>query len=462
MPSKKKDEGRKKKKDEIEIIGPRTSATFMPTKLRLLASRTKYNNEQHANLLNQLRLEEGEGDDNKSDSSASEYYEAQQEIENNRRASISSNAQSSRLREKLEKWDQSRCENQKHQLSVRKESESSKRKTDWIRFRIFCGNMVNNEIVQIAMIVVIIINSLLMGVATFDFVTEDPEMQGTFKVVDRCFLVIYTIELLLQFAYFGWRMIQDAWLAFDFFVVVVSWAFDFVDGGGEVQIIRAFRIFRSFRLLTRIKVLRDLVAAISQVVPRLCAVGMLMLLVFYIFSVLFTDMFRTVEVEGGYPFATLHDSLFTSVELMTLEWGDFARTCMEADPHVGWIPFVFFIFMSGFIVVNLIIALICDAVSLIDEIARERAAVKEGIVIETPEEQLQFAQTRIVVLEERIRMMQLSHENMQNLLETLALELRESNVIGKGEESSIPTSIVPNFSSRISGIFMGKDDNASE
>mmetsp|Transcript_19040 Transcript_19040/g.28726 ORF Transcript_19040/g.28726 Transcript_19040/m.28726 type:complete len:477 (-) Transcript_19040:487-1917(-) len=457
-----------RKKDPVEIVGPKTSATFMPTKLRLLASRRNYDDHKSM-LLTQLR--EVASKDEEDSSNGSEYYEAREGQDPfstpSRRDSTGSMgsmkntpmSQSQKIRSRIEKENYSMREEQRDKLSARSESESSNRKMNWIKFRIWCGTLINHDVVQIAMIAVIIINSLFMGVATFDFVTDDPQMQETFKSIDRIFLVIYTIELLMQFAYYGWRMIQDAWLAFDLFIVVVSWVFDFYQGGGNVQIIRAFRIFRSFRLLTRIKVLRDLVAAISQVIPRLCAVLCLLLLIFYIFSVLFTELFREVEVEDGFPFATLHDSLFTSVELMTLEWGDFARECMVYQPRIGWIPFVFFIFITGFIVVNLIIAVICDAVSLIDQIAREREAVKEGVVLESKEDQLHFAQCRIVVLEERVKMMQQSHDNMQNLLETLAAELYIAGDVSS--ESSIPRSIVPNFSGAISGMFGGKDQEES-
>lgn len=472
MPSNSKDKGRKKK-SEIEIIGPRTSATFMPKKLRLLASRRKYD-DHHASLLSQLAQEEKNAEEEKKEiesNASSEYYEAQEGDQlgssSRRQNLVADHSATSRLRQKLEKSElkQSMAATQKEKLSEREQRETSKFRTNWLKFRIFCGKTINNDAVQIAMIVIIIVNSLFMGVATFDFVTDDPEMLETFKTIDRYFLVVYTVELLMQFTYFGWRMIQDAWLAFDLIVVAISWVFDFYDGGGNLQIIRAFRIFRSFRLLTRIKVLRDLVAAIGQVIPRLIAVGTLLLLVFYIFSVLFTELFYEVEVEGGYPFATLHDSLFTSVELMTLEWGDFARTCMEFDPYLGWIPFVIFIFMSGFIVFNLIIAVICDAVSIIDDVAREREAMKQGIVIETPEEQLNFAKSRIAVLEERVLMMQKSHQNMQILLEVLAAELCESkgDLMSAGE-SSIPSLItgLPRFSETISGIFGGKDRVADD
>mmetsp|Transcript_30080 Transcript_30080/g.49718 ORF Transcript_30080/g.49718 Transcript_30080/m.49718 type:complete len:405 (+) Transcript_30080:129-1343(+) len=296
------------------------------------------------------------------------------------------------------------------------------RRSAFNRFRLMCGKIVNNEIVQIGMIVLIIINAAVMGIATFDFVTDDPATEELFTNIDRGFLIIYTVELVMQFIYFGWHLIQDPWLVFDLVVVVASWGFDASgDSGNQFQIIRAFRIFRAFRLITRIKVLRDLVAAIGEVIPRMTAIGMLLILIFYIFAVLFTELFKDLELSAQY-FTTLDRSLFTCYEMMTLEWAGIAREVMN-EKSWAWAPFIAFIMITGFMVFNLIIAVICDAVSIIDQVAREREARAKGIILETPEEQLDFAQQRMDVLSERVDHMLKTQKDMQGMLELLSSEL---------------------------------------
>lgn len=54
-----------------------------------------------------------------------------------------------------------------------------------------------------------------MGVATFDFVKEDPTNERAFEITDMAFLIVFTIELGLQFIHRGWRLITDGWLVFD-------------------------------------------------------------------------------------------------------------------------------------------------------------------------------------------------------------------------------------------------------
>ena len=60
-------------------------------------------------------------------------------------------------------------------------------------------------------------------------------------------------------------------------------------------------------------------------------------------------------------------TLFTLYQMMTLDaWAVIARQYM-ADNAWAWMPFVTFVIISGFIVVNLIIAVICDAISALKD-----------------------------------------------------------------------------------------------
>lgn len=283
------------------------------------------------------------------------------------------------------------------------------------RIRLTCGKTINNEYVQLGMIGLIILNAVFMGVATFDFVSNSPAIGEKFKKIDTAFLSVFTIELSMQFIYYGWRLVQDAWLVFDLVIISLSWGLE------GLQIIRAFRIFRAFRLITRIKVLRDLVTAIAEVIPRMTAIGLLLILIFYIFAVLFTELFQDLVLSENY-FNTLDASLFTCYEMMTLEWADLAREVM-AQKSWAWAPFLAFIAITGFIVFNLIIAVICDAVSIVDRVAREREAAAKGETIHSVDDKLEFAQVTIDALSNRVISMLKHQREMQDMVELMATEL---------------------------------------
>eukprot|EP00549_Striatella_unipunctata_P015491 CAMPEP_0118696580 /NCGR_PEP_ID=MMETSP0800-20121206/13933_1 /TAXON_ID=210618 ORGANISM="Striatella unipunctata, Strain CCMP2910" /NCGR_SAMPLE_ID=MMETSP0800 /ASSEMBLY_ACC=CAM_ASM_000638 /LENGTH=383 /DNA_ID=CAMNT_0006595723 /DNA_START=2700 /DNA_END=3851 /DNA_ORIENTATION=- len=222
------------------------------------------------------------------------------------------------------------------------------------------GLVVNDVRFAQMIILLIIVNSILMGVATFDFVTQDPGVERVFEIADTCFLLVFTIELVLQFMHRGFQIFSDGWLTFDFLVVAGSWFFS------ELQVIRAFRIFRTIRLITRIKALKELVAALLNVIPRMCAIAWLLALVFYIFAVLFTHLFKDLYKDGYTSadyFSRLDITLFTLFQIMTLDsWSEITKETMEAY-KLAWIPFISFVILSTFIVINLIIAVICDAVA---------------------------------------------------------------------------------------------------
>ena len=226
------------------------------------------------------------------------------------------------------------------------------------RLRLLCGGVVNHPQVQILVIYLIVINAAMMGVATYDFVTENPVVNSAFNKTDLVFLIVFTIELAMQFIFRGYTLFKNGWLVFDFVIILVSWV------AAPLQVIRSFRIFRALRVITRVKTMRNLVQALFSILPRLGAITAMLLLIFYIFGVLFTELFGELELSGEY-FSRLDYSLLTLFVMMTMEWSDIARECM-AQIWWAWMPFISFIMITGFIVFNLIIAVVCDAVAVIE------------------------------------------------------------------------------------------------
>jgi len=236
------------------------------------------------------------------------------------------------------------------------------RRVTW--FRKAVGDAINHPKVQLVVIVLIMINAIMMGLATFDFVMDNPDVDRAFEITDQAFLVIFTIELVMQFIFMGFGIFRDGWLVFDFIIIVSSWSLMRVDGVDSLQIIRAFRIFRALRIITRIKTMRNLVTALFDVMPRLGLITALLCLIFYIFAVLFTTLFGPLDLPYHY-FSRLDHSLMTLFVFMTMEWSDITRELM-AQVWWAWAPCIIFIMVTGFIVFNLIIAVVCDAVAVVE------------------------------------------------------------------------------------------------
>jgi hypothetical protein len=155
----------------------------------------------------------------------------------------------------------------------------------------------------------------MMGIATFPVVKDSPNVSSKFELIDQIFLIIFTIEAAMQLAFHGWTLFKDAFLVFDLTIVALSWALE------GVKVARAFRIFRALRLITRIDVMRNLIKALISVLPNLTGIAMLLFLVFYIFAVMFTQLFK--DASKQYPrtqqyFVALPETFFTLFQMMTL------------------------------------------------------------------------------------------------------------------------------------------------
>jgi voltage-gated sodium channel len=242
-----------------------------------------------------------------------------------------------------------------------------------IVLRSCCGAIVLNDTFQLFMVLLIVLNSIEMGLATFDFIDNNPHMKHVFDMLDQAFLIAFTVEIALNLGYWGYQLFFDGWLIFDLFIVCASW------GLQGVQVLRSIRIFRAFRLVVRIPILKSLVLAFYHVIPRMGAIVGLFSLVMYIFAVtttiLYGDFYRREITQQDY-FGTLFLSLFTLMQFVTLEgWSEVVRDVMAVDPVAKYI-FGLYITISAFILYSLVVAVVCDSFLLVESKIRAELKAK--------------------------------------------------------------------------------------
>jgi hypothetical protein len=265
------------------------------------------------------------------------------------------------------------------------------------KFRNVCGAFVNDDRVQLVMVILIVINAIMMGVATFSFVTDNEKVNNAFQKTDEAFLSLFTIELGLQLIYHGFHLFLDGWLLFDFCIIIMSWSLE------SMQVIRAFRVFRAVRLVTRLKALKNLLIALFAVAPSMAGIVALLLLIMYIYAVMCTVLFKPLYSEGVTDedyFGSLFASLFTLFQMMTLEnWAAVVRQ-VQVSYSWAWAVFSSYLLMTSFILYSLIIAVVCDAVKVTEhqdekeeqlreqEVVFERVTLLENAVADMAEQQL--------------------------------------------------------------------------
>ena len=264
-----------------------------------------------------------------------------------------------------------------------------------------CGIIVNDGRTRMLITVVIIVNSILMGVATYPFVRDSAEVSKAFAIVDMVFLLIYTAEIILQFIYHGFKMFVDGWLVFDFFIVAISWAFESFSVIRAFRVVRSIRIFRAFRLVGRFKPMREVVNALLAVMPNLMYITLLLSLTFYINAVFFTSMFKDLYERGlteeNY-FSTLDVSSFTLFQVMCLDdWSEIARDVMNTYTW-AWVPFTLFLITTTFTVLNMFIAVFCKAIHELDAIRNEEEGIDQKNIYEIYSDELNQLTDKLLLL----------------------------------------------------------------
>jgi hypothetical protein len=245
-----------------------------------------------------------------------------------------------------------------------------------------CNTFVNNERFKITIIYLIVLNSITLGIATCDFLNHYSGTRTALNIVDFILLLIFTIELIAQFGCRGMSFLQVGWLKFDLVVIIASWMIivsqtaSFYKSGWWTKFdllviiaswimptLKVARAFRVFRLFSRIPFMRHIVVALLIVAPKLGISAAAISLLFYVFGVLFTDMFKELKLSEDY-FSGLNNTLFTLFQCMTISgWPSIAREIMAAGYGWAWIPFISWIILSKFTLIQLSIAILCQSLS---------------------------------------------------------------------------------------------------
>jgi Ion transport protein len=226
------------------------------------------------------------------------------------------------------------------------------------------GDILRNECFSTMIVLVILLNAVLMGVGTLPSIANNPRKSAVFENIDVGFLVLFTIEVSMQLFYRGCGFFSDGWLIFDLLIICSSWML------APLQVVRVFRIFRILRLIPKVQELKDVVEAVTSSMPKMVAIFALIQLQYYIFAVMFTQLFGTAYKEGVTSidyFSRLDKTYFTLFQLMTLDsWSSITRELMKKYVW-AWLPMTLYVLSTTFIILNLIIAVICDSISKISK-----------------------------------------------------------------------------------------------
>jgi voltage-gated sodium channel len=219
----------------------------------------------------------------------------------------------------------------------------------------------------------IVTAGVIIGMETSPAMVE--RFEHIFHFCDVLILSIFILEIVIKVGAEGrrpWRYFFDPWNLFDFLIVAVC--FLPIDAS-FAAVLRLARLFRVLKLVRALPKLQVLVSALLKSLPSMAYVGLLLGLLFYIYSVAGVFLFgQNDPVHFGNLWIAML-SLFRVVtgedwtDVMYIQMygcqdypfsGEFVKYCTDpvSYPIFGALFFVSFMFLGSLIILNLFIGVI--------------------------------------------------------------------------------------------------------
>jgi len=238
------------------------------------------------------------------------------------------------------------------------------------------GRLVDHPAFQYAILGLILLAAVLVGLETFPSIVE--RYGDALHLLDQVIIWLFALEAALKMAQHkaNWyRYFHDPWNVFDFVIVVVC----FLPVDAEyAAVLRLVRVLRAMRLITTVPQLQLLVGSLIKSLPSMCYVGLLLVLMFYIYAVMGVFLWRD---NDPVHFGNLQTSMLSLFRVVTLEdWTDVMYIQMygsdqydfsaqtrdayegqfnsKASPVLGAFYFVSFVLLGTMIMLNLFIGVI--------------------------------------------------------------------------------------------------------
>jgi voltage-gated sodium channel len=216
---------------------------------------------------------------------------------------------------------------------------------------------------------VIAFNALVLGLDTYDSLRDD--YGNLLTVLNDVCLGIFVIEVALRIASYGSRpqdFFKEGWNVFDFVVIGAA----FLPGLRQnATLLRLVRLLRVVRLVSVLPELRVLISGMGRALPPIGSMGVLALLFLYVYGMLGWILFGDELPE---QWGDIGDAMLTLFTVFTLEgWNEVLYEAQEVHSW-AWVFFISFVLLASLLIINILIAIIINAM----EEAREAEQREEA------------------------------------------------------------------------------------
>jgi voltage-gated sodium channel len=263
----------------------------------------------------------------------------------------------------------------------------------------FCRNTIEYKWFELAIVIVIITNSVLIGIETY-------KVTPAIVVIQHFILGIFTFEIITRFiarestkSFF-----LSGWNIFDLFLVLISYVPESLfEGSSTFMVVRILRIFRVLRLLRTSDEIKLIINVLSKSFSALFYNGLFFFIFLYLFSIIGVSIFKLPDynqldaaMQAKYtemqaiaphapecspdPYGTLGESMFTLFRALTGEdWTDLRYNLMvasdykliHASPLIITCFHVVWFILAAFLLLNLVVGAIVNNYQVVMEQSRK-------------------------------------------------------------------------------------------
>ncbi|RBW63763.1 ion transporter [Vibrionales bacterium C3R12] len=226
-----------------------------------------------------------------------------------------------------------------------------------MKLTLFFNNLKNSKIFNSIVVVSILITAIIDGAQTYSLPKSTFEL---LKTIDTAIIYWFVLEIVIRIFSFDDKsgFFRNPWNILDF--IIILFCILPVTAIDNLLLFRLIRVFRVLRLLVIIPKLRVLFSSLTKSIPQLSYVGVMMFIIFYVFSAFGSHYFGRINEE---LWGNIGISMLTLFRVMTFEdWTDVMYEVMEVY-SIGWLYFIVFIFLTAFAFLNMVIAILSNGLS---------------------------------------------------------------------------------------------------
>ncbi|XP_059387043.1 voltage-dependent T-type calcium channel subunit alpha-1G-like isoform X11 [Carassius carassius] len=291
----------------------------------------------------------------------------------------------------------------------RRKAQSKPYYSDYSPTRLLIHKMCTSHYLDLFITIVIGLNVITMSMEHYQ---QSKVLDEALKICNYIFTIIFVLESVFKLVAFGFRrFFKDRWNQLDLAIVLLSImgiTLEEIEVNASlpinptiIRIMRVLRIARVLKLLKMAVGMRALLDTVIQALPQVGNLGLLFMLLFFIFAALGVELFGDLICDELHPceglgrYATFKNFGMAFLLLFRVSTGDnwngimkdTLRDCSQDtgicyNTVVSPIYFVSFVLTAQFVLVNVVIAVLMKHLEESNKEAKEEAELEAEMELE--------------------------------------------------------------------------------